>query len=143
MNEQETKKGFVKQKIKTQSLKKGCPVARARMSQTQASLVKVMKKSAQLADLMTGEDLEEDMRLLRGLKRATTKMWDPKQKKLIDVPDNKTRLAALALSRAHHEGLPVQRSISAHADYEDLQTLLEAMKHSPASQASLQKAVER
>jgi hypothetical protein len=25
-----------------------------------------MKKSAQLADLMTGEDLEEDMRLLRG-----------------------------------------------------------------------------
>jgi hypothetical protein len=105
-------------------------------------VAKVYKKAAQIADLMTGEDVEADLKVLRDAKKACHHVYDTKKKKLVKVPDHKTRLAATTLSRAYHEGKPIERTISATGDFEDLQSLLEAMKHSPASQDSLQKIVE-
>jgi hypothetical protein len=105
-------------------------------------VAKVYKKAAQIADLMTGEDVEADLKVLRDAKKACHHVYDTKKKKLVKVPDHKTRLAATTLSRAYHEGKPIERTISASGDFEDLQSLLEAMKHSPASQASLQKLVD-
>jgi hypothetical protein len=68
-----------------------------------ASLAKVVKKAAQIADLMTGEDVEADLKVLRDAKKATHHIYDTKKKKLVKVPDHKTRLAATTLSRAYHE----------------------------------------
>jgi hypothetical protein len=135
--------GYVKNKIR--SIKTAAPVARARKgekSQVSTYVAKVYKKAAQIADLMTGEDVEEDLRVLREARHAVHHIYDQKQKCLIPVPDHKTRLAATTLSRAYHEGKPIERTISASGDFEDLQSLLEAMKNSPAAQASLQKTVE-
>lgn len=66
-------------------------------------------------------------------------MWDPEKKKLINIPDNQARLAALTLELAYREGRPLERQISATADFEDLQALLEAMRQSPAGRASLER----
>jgi hypothetical protein len=65
-----------------------------------------------------------------------------KTQRLVPGPDHKTRLAGVILDLSYREGLPVQRSISASGDFEDLQSLLEAMKQSPAAQASLQKTLD-
>jgi hypothetical protein len=119
------------------------PHARGK-EKTQVSqyVAKVYKKAAQIADLMTGEDVEADLKVLRDAKKACHHVYDTKKKKLVKVPDHKTRLAATTLSRAYHEGKPIERTISASGDFEDLQSLLEAMRQSPASQASLQKTVD-
>jgi hypothetical protein len=69
-------------------------------------------------------------------------MWDVNTKKMIQIPDEKIRQDAALAILAYEWGTPVQRSISASGDFEDLESLLEAMKHSPAAQASLQKTVE-
>jgi hypothetical protein len=62
---------------------------------------------------------------------------------MIQISDEKIRQDAALAILAYEWGTPVQRSISASGDFEDLQTLLEAMKHSPAAQHhSLQKTVE-
>ena len=91
---------------------------------------------------MTGEDVEADLKILRDAKKACHHVYDTKKKKLVKVPDHKTRLAAATLSGAYHEGKPIERTISASGEVDDLQSLLEAMKQSPAAQASLQKTVE-
>src|SRR6476620_11276472 len=99
-----------------------------------ASLAKVVKKAAQIADLMTGEDVEADLKVLRDAKKACHHVYDTKKKKLVKVSDYKTRLAATTLSRAYHEGKPVERSIAAHVDATDFPALMEKMKQSPAFQ---------
>ena len=81
-------------------------------------------------------------KVLRDAKKACYHVYDMKKKKLVKVPDHKTRLAATTLSKAYHEGKPIERTISVSGDFEDLQSLLEAMKQWPAAQASLQKRVE-
>ena len=63
---------------------------------------------------MTGEDVEADLKVLRQAKKAYHHVYDTKTKRLKKVPDHKTRLAATTLSRAYHEGRPVERSISAN-----------------------------
>jgi hypothetical protein len=58
------------------------------------------------------------------------------------VPDETIRQkAAIAILEWLH-GKPREFQVQMRGDFEDLQTLLEAMKHSPASQASLQKTVD-
>jgi hypothetical protein len=121
-------------------IKKRTEKPRARKgTSASTALTKIYKKAAQIADLMTGEDILDDLRVLREAKNAVHRIYSKELKDLVEVPDHKTRLAATTLSRAYHEGLPVARSISASGDFEDLGSLLEAMKHSPASQDSLQK----
>ena len=124
------------------NLDKKLPARGKERTQVSQYVAKVYKKAAQIADLMTGEDVEADLKVLRDAKKACHHVYDTKKKKLVKVPDHKTRLAATTLSRAYHEGKPIERTISAHADFEDLESLLEAMKNSPAAQASLQKPVQ-
>jgi hypothetical protein len=55
---------------------------------------------------MTDEDVEADLKVLRDAKKACHRVYDTKKKKLVKVPDHKTRLAATTLSRAYHEENP-------------------------------------
>jgi hypothetical protein len=90
---------------------------------------------------MSGEDVEADLKVLRDAKKATHHVYDTKKKKLVKVPDHKTRLAATTLSRAYHEGKPVERSISVHADVDDFAAMLEKARQSPAALEALQNTV--
>jgi hypothetical protein len=63
------------------------------------------------ADLTTGEDVEDDLCVLSEAKNAVHYIYDQKQKCLVPVPEHKTRLEATTLSRAYHEGRPVERFI--------------------------------
>jgi hypothetical protein len=110
-----------------------------------ASLAKVVKKAAQIADLMTGEDVEADLKVLRQAKKAYHHVYDTKTKRLKKVPDHKTRLAATTLSRAYHEGKPIERSMSATGTFEDLLELQKRVEQSQAFKQlteSSQKPVE-
>jgi len=95
-------------------------------------VAKVYKKAAQIADLMKGEDVEADLRVLRDAKKAYHHVYDTKTKRLKKVPDHKTRLAATTLSRAYHEGKPVERSIAANVQFESIQELQAKLRQSPA-----------
>jgi phosphoribosylformylglycinamidine (FGAM) synthase-like enzyme len=93
---------------------------------------------------MTGEDVEADLKVLRDARKACHHVYDTRKKKLVRVPDHKTRLAATTLSRAYHEGKPIERSVSAHADVKDFPALLEQLRQSQMfrEHESLQKTVE-
>src|SRR5215471_20025793 len=93
-------------------------------------VAKVYKKAAQIADLMTGEDVEADLKVLRDAKRACHHVYDTKKKKLVKVPDHKTRLAATTLSRAYHEGKPIERKEVLTADATQFPELLEKLSQS-------------
>jgi hypothetical protein len=104
-------------------------------SQVSQYVAKVYKKAAQIADLMTGEDVEADLKVLRDAKKACHHVYDTKKKKLVKVPDHKTRLAATTLSRAYHEGKPIERKEVLHGDVNDFPSLLAKLNASPAFQA--------
>jgi hypothetical protein len=133
MSEHQTEPGFVKNKIKAQNLKKKPGgVARARKEpEISVALAKIVKKAAQIADLMTGEDVEEDLRVLREAKNATHRVYDAKVKAVVQEPDHKIRLAATTLSRAYHEGKPVERVITVHADADDFAERVRRFRNSP------------
>jgi hypothetical protein len=135
MNEEHQEPGFVKKKIRNSN-----PKNRGVESRTRASrlIAKAKKKLAEIPD----EFLDRALKRLGQQLNATKKIWDPSVKELIDIPDEKIRFDAAVMILAYKWGKPVERSISAHADFEDLGSLLQAMKDSPASQASLQKTVE-
>jgi hypothetical protein len=127
-------------------IKKRAEKPRARKGTSiSTALTKIYKKAAQIADLMTGQDIEDDLRVLREAKHATHHIYDTKLQRLVPVPDHKTRLAATTLSRAYHEGKPVERSISATGNFEDLASLQQRVAQSPAFKQlieSSQKTVE-
>ena len=102
------------------------------------ALTKIVKKAAQIADLMDGADVAADLKVLRQAKKATHHIYDTKKKKLVKVPDHKTRLAATTLSRAYHEGRPIERSMVAIGDFKDLRDELNEMKASPEALRLLQ-----
>jgi len=123
-------------------IKKRAKKPRARKGTSDSTaLTKIYKKAAQIADLMTGQDILDDLRVLREAKNAVHRIYSKELKDLVEVPDHKTRLAATTLSRAYHEGLPVAKVLSLKGGF-DLQSLMERMKHSPAFQRSLQKTME-
>jgi hypothetical protein len=74
------------------------------------------------------------VRVLREAKAATHRVFDPTTKQLIEVPDHKTRLAAVTLELAYTEGRPIERQMSLSGKFEDLAALQERLKHSPAFQ---------
>ena len=137
--------GYVTTKIAASNPQKTGQKPRARVkeeSQVSQYVAKVYKKAAQIADLMSGEDVEADLKVLRDAKKATHHVYDTKKKKLVKVPDHKTRLAATTLSRAYHEGKPIERSIAVHGDVDDFAAMLEKARNSPAALEALQKTVE-
>src|SRR5215831_14083486 len=134
--EPEETSGYVKQDTGASNPKKPGEKPRARAKeepQVSQYVAKVYKKAAQIADLMTGQDVEADLKVLREAKKACHHVYDTKKKKLVKVPDHKTRLAATTLSRAYHEGKPVERSVTTHGDIKDWPAMLAALaKESPA-----------
>jgi hypothetical protein len=50
--------------------------------QVSKALAKVIKKAAQIADLMTSEDVEQDLKVLRDAKKATHHVYDTRKKRL-------------------------------------------------------------
>jgi hypothetical protein len=117
-------------------------VARARKEHWPTCLAKVIKKAISISELITEEDQAASLRVLREAKKATHRIFDPATKQLIEVPDHKTRLAAITLELAYTEGRPVARQVQMSGKFEDLQALVERMEHSPAFQRSLQKTME-
>jgi hypothetical protein len=81
------------------------------------------------------------VRVLREAKSATHRIFDPATKQLIEVPDHKTRLAAITLELAYTEGRPVERQVSINADAADFEKALEIARQVQARQ-SLQKTVQ-
>ncbi|HZR66019.1 MAG TPA: hypothetical protein VFA85_12770 [Terriglobales bacterium] len=136
----EPEKDFVRNKIKRQAQKSGSSGSHARKEIR--SLAKVIKKAKSIAELLTEDDQEENLRVIREAKRATHKVFDVDQKKLVEQPDHKTRLAAVTLDLAYREGTPVARSISATGSLRDMKELLDRTDSSPAYQESLQKEAE-
>ena len=137
--------GYVKAKIIRS--KEGDSVARARKEHWPTSLAKVIKKAISISELMTGEDQAASLRVLREAKRATHRIFDPATKQLIEVPDHKTRLAAITLELAYAEGRPVERQIQFSGQFDDLQTLIDAVKQTPIgremlAQGSLQNTMD-
>jgi hypothetical protein len=98
------------------------------------SLAKVIKKTASIAELLTEDDQQENLRVIREAKSATHRVFNFETKKTEEVPDHKTRLAAITLELAYTEGRPVERQMSVSGKFEDLAALQERLKHSPAFQ---------
>ena len=76
--------------------------------------------------------------MLRKAKRATHRIFDPAAKQLVEVPDHKTRLAAITLELAYAEGRPVERQVQVRGEFEDLEALRQRLQSLP----SLEKTVE-
>jgi len=102
----------------------------------------VIKKAISISDLLTEEDQEENLRVIREAKQATHKIFDPVTKTLIDVPDTKSRLAGVALDLAYREGRPIERQIQVQSTFDDFATLLEKFRSSPAAKRLLPELFE-
>jgi hypothetical protein len=126
--------GYVKNKIK--GCKNRGPVTRARAKRRE-----IIKLAETLIDMLEPYRKEAIQVWIDGM-RATKPIYE-KGIRVGEEPDWKERRENAALIIAYLEGKPIEKQIQAHGDFEDLGSLLEAMKHSPASQASLQKTVER
>lgn len=106
------------------------------------ALKKVFKTAARLADLCTGEDLEADMKVIRDATRATHRVFDKDSHSLIEVPDHKTRLAAITLRRAYAEGLPVKREEIVQVNIDGDEEAQRRMFQSPTLRAALRRKLE-
>jgi hypothetical protein len=132
MNEQPD---FVRNKIRASTPKDRGPVTHARAKRRE-----IIKLAEKLIDMLEPYRKEAIQVWIDGM-RATKPIYE-KGIRVGEEPDWKERRENAALIIAYLEGKPIEKQIQAHGDFEDLGSLLEAMKHSPASQASLQKTVE-
>ena len=126
--------GYVKRKIKSENRLNR--ESRAR-KEIRSSLAKIIKKAASISELLTEHDQRENLRVIREAKKATHRIYDGEQKRLIEVPDHKTRLAAAALDLAYSEGKPIERQVQITGDFEDLGTLLNRIRESPVAMREL------
>lgn len=92
---------------------------------------RVVKAAARLADFITPQDREDNARVIREAKQATTRIYSKEKKDLIEVPDHKIRLAATTLELAYDEGTPVKRSVTITSDFRSAEDILEALRQSP------------
>jgi hypothetical protein len=134
--------GYVKDKIKAHTAEKvdksASALSRAR-KEARKTLAKIVKKAASISQLLTERDQQQNLRVIRDAKKATHRIWDGEQKKLIEVPDHKTRLAATALDLAYREGRPRERSenVHVHATTEDFKLMLDRIRQSKGAQRRL------
>jgi hypothetical protein len=133
---------YVRNKIRTSTPKNRGVESRARASGRRI-IKRAEKKLASVLKQFPQGAVKKAIDVLEGQLKATKQIWDVNAKVMVDIPDEKIRQDAALAILAYEWGTPVQRSISAHADFEDLGSLLEAMRQSPASQDSLQKTVEK
>lgn len=106
-------------------------IARKMLIPDEPAVRKVVRKAATLAELMTDQDREDDLRVLREAKTACTRSYDLEKKAFTEYPDHKTRLAAMALSRAYDEGTPVQRQVVVAKTFTSADEIIAQVKQSP------------
>lgn len=129
--------GFVARKIRQKNEENPLAVARARKEHWPAALAKVVKKAISISELLTADDQQENLRVLRNAKFATHRIFDPETRKMIEVPDHKTRLAAITLELAYTEGRPVERQLQLQSGCLSLDDILGKVKNSPTLMRSL------
>jgi len=93
-----------------------------------AKLAKIIKKAASIGELLTKDDQEENLRVIREAKQACHVYLTKNGQ--IEVPDHKTRLAAVALDLAYREGKPIDRKEVLTANLEDFPTRLRRLQES-------------
>lgn len=126
---------FVRNKIRGSTPKNRGPVTRARAKRRE-----IIKLAETLIDMLEPHRKEAIQVWIDGM-RATKPIYE-KGIRVGEEPDWKERRENAALIIAYLEGKPIEKQIQAHADFEDLGSLLQAMRHSPASQASLRKTLQ-
>ena len=102
-----------------------------------AALGKVIKKAANIAELFDEDDLLQCVRVIREAMNATHRIFDRGTGRLIEVPNHKARLAAVALMLAYTEGLPVQRVVQNRVEMETGEEIMARLRESPAAMAAL------
>ena len=102
-----------------------------------AALKKIQKAAARIADSLTDADTEECLRVVREAKKATHRIFDQTLRRMIEVPDHKTRLAAVMLSLAYDEGLPIQKKIQVVQEFRSADDILERFRQSPEAMRML------
>lgn len=96
-----------------------------------AALKKIQKTAARLADLTTDEDIDTCLRVIRQAMNATHRIFDPEHRRMIEVPDHKTRLAAATILLAYDEGLPIKRTVALTGDFQSADQLIDRLRGSP------------
>jgi hypothetical protein len=98
---------------------------------------KIVRRSAKLSALITDDDVAESMEVIRQAKRATTRFYDQNEKRIVEHPDCKTRLAATTLERAYDEGLPDRKVSVVVNDAETAAEVVDRIRNSPEMLAAL------
>ena len=101
------------------------------------ALKKIEKAAARLADLTNGLDTEACLRVIREAKNAMHRIYDHAEKRMIEVPDHRTRLAAVMLHLAYVEGLPVKREVRLVQDFRSTDDVLADIRQSPEGMRTL------
>ncbi len=90
-----------------------------------------------LADCIKENAADKNAQVIEDAKNATHRVFDPASRTMIEVPDHKTRLAAVTLELAYVEGTPVKREISVTGTFESFETVLDRLKQSPEARRML------
>lgn len=97
----------------------------------ESAVRKIVRASASIAAMITNEDREKAIQVIREAMNATVWVYDPGTRRHIHSPDWKTRLAAVTLGLAYGEGLPVKRIAAVVHDHTTPEDRLRAFQDSP------------
>jgi hypothetical protein len=95
------------------------------------SIRPLVRAVRRLADCINDGAPEASAKVIAEAKVATHRIFDVQAKVLVEVPDHKTRLAAVTLELAYVEGLPVKREIVLTGSFESGESVIERLKGSP------------
>jgi hypothetical protein len=95
------------------------------------SIRPLVRAVRRLADCINEGAPEASAKVIAEAKVATHRIFDVQAKVLVEVPDHKTRLAAVTLELAYVEGLPVKREIVLTGSFESGESVIERLKGSP------------
>ena len=118
-------------------LRKGLKKGRADRAGAQRTVADISRKSDKQGDFDFGAtNRAGPSRQCPGLARSegcNAPCFRPATKQLIEVPDHKTRLAAVTLELAYTEGRPIERQMSLSGKFEDLAALQERFDIRPGT----------
>jgi hypothetical protein len=109
----------------------------ARLRREEPALRPVLRTAVRLADLIEASDIAQAKRVISDAMTATHRVYNPISRSFDHVPDHRSRIAAVTLQLAYHEGLPVKREVSVTANFEPLDSVLERLKESPEARRML------
>jgi hypothetical protein len=109
----------------------------ARLRREEPALRPVLRTAVRLADLIEASDIAQAKRVISDAMTATHRVYNPISRSFDHVPDHRSRIAAVTLQLAYHEGLPVKREISVQANFESGESVIERIKASPEAMRML------